>query len=495
MDTKLSKIKGMVTSFLSLALSLDGIVLFSFFAFFKSKALIPFLFAAAYFLFEASGRVYALSYTLANRHEKEGRAKEAKARLALTMGVADSLYTLPWILTVFCCANLSSSEVGVVPLLFLLSKISAELVLSFFRLLPYQKRRITLSSESMCSFCFALSFFLALLFAYLSNSGRLDSQLATILTGVSFLVLFLIQNAFFSILLIQGQAIQRIKKMVLFGMKHSVGNYIVVSSSLMTFLVSSVSAAKEKNLAYVGIALIYLTLGAIRLSALLWKNAIHRNVYNARLAEARENKILLYAGALLAGLSVFFAFGIIWISEQELRQSAAIVLIFQIAHGLFRLAICIKNYVSFQRKSKPFSIAVASLDMLIGVYSLFSVSLLINLYLNLSWMKQFIAVLSWMTLGGVAALGAVMICLGLRGYKEARRLGEEIKKNSAILQAKLKGIADPFSKGASPSLMSDPEFVSCLHRLSSLGPSSPEEERILAALEPHEAPSKANESS
>ena len=131
--------------------------------------------------------------------------------------------------------------------------------------------------------------------------------------------------------------------------------------------------------------------------------------------------------------------------------------------------------------------------MLIGVYSLFSVSLLANLYLNLPWMKQFIAVLSWTTLGGVVALGAIMICLGFHGYKEAKQLGEEIKKNSAMLQAKLKGVANPDSKDALLDLMSDPEFASCLHRLSSLGPSSSEEERILAALEPHEAPLKGNE--
>ncbi len=482
MDSKLMKIKGMVTSFLSLALSLEAVVFFSFFAFFRSKALIPFLFAAAYFLFEAVGRVYALSYTLANRHCDEDEAKEAKARLALSMGVAETFYTLPWILAVFSCQNLSFSEVGFVPLLFLLSKISAELVLFFFRFMPYIKKRITLSSESLCSFCIALSMFLAVLFAYLGNATKMDANLSAILSGVSFLLLFLIQNALFSILLLQGQAIHRIRKMVVFGTRHGVGNYIVVTSSLMTVLVSAASAIRERNPAYVGIALIYLSLGAIRLSALLWKNAIHRNVYNARLAEARENKILLYVGALLSGLSVLYAFGIIWISEQELQQSAAIVLIFQIAHGLFRLAICIKNYISFQKQSKPFSIAVASLDMLIGAYSLFSVFLLVNLYLNIPWLENLIAILSWVTLGGVLALGTVMIYLGVRGYLNAKTLGDEIKNNSLELQRKIQEHGcrlENLSKEDLSELLSEEEFKNIVGQISRLGPNSKEEEKLL----------------
>ena len=482
MDSKLMKIKGMVTSFLSLALSLDAVAFFSFFAFLKSKALIPFLFAAAFFLFETAGRVYALSYTFANRHNKEAEVEEAKARLALSTGIAETLYTLPWILTVFSCQNLSYSDVGFVPLLFLLSKISAELALFFFRFLPYVKKRITLASESLCSFCIALSMFLAVLFAYLGNAAKMDANLSAILSGVSFLLLFLIQNALFSILLLQGQAIHRIKKMVAFGTRHGIGNYIVVTSSLMTVLVSALSAIRERNLAYVGIALIYLSLGAIRLSALLWKNAIHRNVYNARLAEARENKILLYVGALLSGLSVLYAFGIIWISEQEFQQSAAVVLIFQIAHGLFRLAICIKNYVSFQKQSKPFSIAVASLEMLIGVYSLFSVFLLVNLYLHIPWLESLIAILSWVTLGGVLALGAVMIYLGVRGYLNAKKLGEEIRKNSLELQRKLeeKGCKEAdLSRAGLAKLLGDEEFENIMRGISRLGPNSKEEENLL----------------
>ena len=219
---------------------------------------------------------------------------------------------------------------------------------------------------------------------------------------------------------------------------------------------------------------------------MLWKNAIHRNVYNKRLAEAKENKILFYVGALLAGLSAIFSCGIFWISRQEFRQSAAIVLIFQILHGLFRLFLCIKNYVSFQKQNKPFSIAVSSLDMLIGVYSLFSIFLLINLYFNFAWVQIAISVLSWMTFGGTVALGLVMAVLGAKGIRQAERLSKEIKANAERLRGKLDQFGldhVSFSRDARSKLLEDSEFRSILCQTTELGPSSLEEEKFLITFQ------------
>ncbi len=480
MDTMGMKIKGAITSFLSLAVSIDGIVFFSFFAIWKAKGLLPFLLAAIYFLFEAVGRIYALSYTMANRKVSK-EASEAKARLALALGVWETICIVPWIAAAFCCGGLSYKDIGPIPLIFLFFKISAELVLSFFRYFPHSKKRITLASESLCSLCVALSLFLAILVFYLGNDGYMDRVLAVNVAGIIFLVLFFAQNGFFSILLFQGRVISRIKQMVVFGTKYSIGNYFVVSSSAMTFIVSTITAIKEKNPAYAGIAIIYLSLGLIRLSALLWKNAIHRHVYNKRLAEAEENKILLYVGALLAGLSVLFAYGLFWMSRQEMQQSGAFVLGLQIIHGLFRLFLCIKNYIASQKKNKPFSIAVSSLDMLVGVYSLFSIFLLINLYCKFAWMEQAITIMSWLTMAGSLALGVIMILLGIQARPATRRLAKEIKDNSAEFKASSQapGPIESLSEEEVKAMLANPDFANALHKIDCIGPSSIEEESWL----------------
>ena len=479
MSSKGMKIKGFITSFLSLAFSLDATAFFVFFAIYKIETLASSLLIAAYFFFEAAGRVYALSYTLANRHLKGEAEAKAKAHLALVMGIVETLYPIAWI---FATLFLSSAANGYVILLFLLFKISAEVALSFFRYLPRRKRQITMASENLCSFCVCCSLFLGLLFYSLNSKGTIDKSLADILASISFLVFFFVQNAFFSILLLQGQTISRIKKMVSFGVKHSIGNYIVVTSSLMTVLVSAITAFREQSFAYVGIAIIYLSLGALRLSALLWKNAIHRNVYNKDLAEASENKILIYAGFALSALSVLFSLGILWISKQEIKESATFVLVIQIAHGLFNFAICIKNYVSYQRRNKPFSIVVASLDMLIGVYSLFSVFLFINLYFNFSWLGSLIFILTWATFAGTLSLGIIMIWLGFKGRSKVKTLRNRTEANSKALQEVLEkqGLRiESLSEEEREQLSKDPKFKNCLLEIKRLGPSSREEEELI----------------
>ena len=479
MDSKGKKIKGLITSLLSLAFSIDATVFFVFFVFLRIESLLPSLFIAGFFFFEAAGRVYSISYTLANRR-LEGEAREgAKAHLALFMGVAETIYPIPWILAmVFLPYEANSYAI----LAFLLFKISAEVALSLFRFLPRHKRQITMASENLCSFCTCLSLFLGLLFYSLYSKGAMDKSLADALTGVFFLVFFFTQNALFSILLLQGRTISRIKKMVNFGVKHSVGNYIVVTSSLMTVLISLASAIKDQNVAYIGIAIIYLSLGAIRLSALLWKNAIHRNVYNKTLAEASENKILIYVGFVLSALSVLFSLGIFWISKQKIQAGATFVLIIQIANGLFRFSICIKNYVSYQKKNQPFSIAVASLDMLIGVYSLFSLFLLINIYFNFPWAETLIFVLTWATFAGLLSLGGIMIWLGFKGRFEAKKLAKEIETNSNSLQFALKkhNLENIIiSKEQFLELAKDQQFTDALLSIERLGPASNEEEHLL----------------
>ncbi len=489
MDSKGKKIKGLITSLLSLAISLDATVFFVFFAFLKIESLLPSLFIAGFFFFEAAGRVYSISYTLANRRlEKESRER-AKAHLALFMGVAETIYPIPWILAmVFLPYEANSYAI----LAFLLFKISAEVALSFFRYLPRHKKQITMASENLCSFCTCLSLFLGFLFHSLYSKGAMDKSLADLLTGIFFLVFFFAQNALFSILLLQGRTISRIKKMVNFGVKHSVGNYIVVTSSLMTVLISLASAIKDQNVAYIGIAVIYLSLGAIRLSALLWKNAIHRNVYNKTLAEASESKILIYVGFVLSALSVLFSLGIFWISKQKMQASATFVLVIQIAHGLFRLAICIKNYVSYQKKNQPFGIAVASLDMLIGVYSLFSLFLLINIYFNFSWAGALIFVLTWATFAGTLSLGGIMIWLGFKGRLEAKILAKEIEANSNSVQIALKKHnleKTTISKERFSELTKDQKFNDALLNIERFGPASSEEENLLNM---YKASKKAN---
>ncbi len=479
MDSKGQKIKGLITSLLSLSVSLDATVFFVFLPVFNIELMLPSLFIASYFFFEAAGRIYSMSYTLANRR-LEGEAKEkAKAHLALFMGVAETIYPIPWILAMVL---LSYEANNYAILAFLLFKISAEIALSFVRYLPRHKKRITMASENLCSFCACCSLFLGLLLYFLCSKGIMDKSLADALTGVFFLVFFFAQNVFFSILLLQGGTISRIKKMVNFGVRHSIGNYIVVTSSLMTVLISVASAIKDQSFAYVGIAIIYLSLGAIRLSALLWKNAIHRNIYNKRLAEASENNILVYVGFALSALSVLFSLGIFWISKQKMQASATFVLVIQIAHGLFRFAICIKNYVNYQKKNQPFSIAVASLDMLIGVYSLFSLFLLINIYLNFSWLETLVFILTWATFAGTLSLGAIMIWLGFKGRLEAKKLAKEIQANSKALQTILekKGLEKAaVNKEQFSELIKDSKFTNVLLDIESLGAASKEEEGLL----------------
>ncbi len=483
MDSKAQKIKGTITSLLSLAFSLDATVFFVFFAFYKIESMLPFLFIAAYFFFEAAGRVFSLSFTFANRH-LEGEAREgAKARLALFMGVAETIYPIPWILsTVF----ISAAANGYVILGFLLFKISAEVALSFARYLPRRKKCITMASENLCSFCVCSSLFLGLLFHFLYSQSLFDKNLADALAGITFLVFFFVQNAFFSVLLLQGQTISRIKKLVGFGLKHSVGNYIVVGSSSMTVLISVVSAVKDKNMAYLGIAAIYLTLGVIRLSALLWKNAIHRKIYNHHLAEKSEGKILIYAGFVLSALSFLFSLGILWISRQQIKASATFVLVIQIAHGIFRFTVCIRNYIKSQKNNKPFNIAVASLDMLIGVYSLFSLFMLINIYLNFSWAEILIKVLTWATFVGTLSLGGIMIWLGFKNNREAKDLATKLASNSENLQKVLQdhGLSEsPITEEGFLTLRRNQDFETCLGQIKALGPATKQEEELIKTSE------------
>lgn len=479
MDTKGAKIKGLITSLLSLAFSLDATAFFLFFSFYRIETFGPSLAIAAFFFFEAVGRAYAISYTLANRHlEGEGQEK-AKARLAFFMGIAETIYPIAWIAAMVFLSNAAN---GYAVLLFLLFKISAEIVLSFFRYLPRQKRKITMASENMCSFFVCSSLFLGLFFYFLNSKGVMEKDLADLLTSVVFLLFFLAQNAFFSVLLLQGRAISRIKKMVSFGVEHSIGNYIVVTSCLMTVLVSAITAIRERSFAYAGMGAIYLALGALRLSSLLWKNAIRRNIYNKRLAEASENKILIYAGLVLSALSALFSLGIFWISEQEIKASATFVLVIQIAHGLFRFAICVKNYVSYQKQNQPFSIVMTSLDMLIGAYSLFSLFLLINIYCNFSWLETFTFILTWATFAGTLSLGGIMVWLGFKGSHKEKALKAEIDANSKALQEIIEqhGLRiQCISEEECENLSKDPKFRNCLQEIARLGPSTNWEEVLL----------------
>lgn len=493
------KIKGTITSLLSLMFSLDGVAVFVLFAFLsKGVSLVVYLFIAMFFLFESAGRLFALSHTFANRKAKDEEAKKEKMRLALMMGIAETIYPLPWFLAIFSAFSLVNDGVAFVPLAALLFKTSAELVLAFFRLLPFRKKAITMASESLCSLCITFSLFASFFLVFLTSKGILSRDLAEPLSGGIFLALFLIQNVFFSILLFQGGLIKRIKTIVNFGVKYSIGNYIVINSSLMTFIASTVSAIQQKNWAYAGIAWIYLTLGAIRLASLLWRNAIQRNVFNKQLAQESENKILIFAGGVLALLSVFFSWGIVWTSQQGVKPSAAFVLIIQIAYGVFRLFLCIKNYIVYQKQNLPFSIAVASLDLLIGVYSSVSLFLLIDSYLHFSWLSTGINILAACTFFGALALGVIMIWLGIRGTVKYARKKKELEANSKALLTILsqKGIElRMLSLEEASSLNGDPSFTECLLRYRRIGAIQEEEEKFYLSFEKAEEKGEAEDSS
>ena len=481
MDSLGSKIKGAIVSFISLALSLDGLACFLFYAFFNISSLIPCLLVAAYFLFEAVGRIYGLSFTMANQNTEGQKRIKAKTQLSFTFGIIETIHPLPWLFAVIAIPSLSSVSISAFPLIILLFKTSCELALSFVRFLPHRKKEITLAFDSLCSFCICLSLFISILMAYLTMHGKVEASTATTASNICFIILFFIQNIFFSLLFLEGGAIGHIKRMVSFGVRHGIGNYIVVSSSFMTVIISTISAIQNNSFAYAGIAVIYMALAATRLSALLWKNAIHRNVFNTRLAEARENKILLYVGCILVGFSFLFALGIVWLSKQKLSGGISVALIFQAAYGLFRLALCIRDYIKYQKQNQPFSIAVSSLDLLIGVYSLFSVFLIINSYYSFPWTGTLIDIISWLTFGGTIALGVIMIVLGINGYSSSKKLSEELAANSEKLWTLLRKhniSLEERRKEDFASLNKDHEFLSLKIEAQRIGTSSQKEEML-----------------
>ena len=482
MESLGSKIKGAIVSFIGLALSLDGLACFLFYAFFNINSLVPCLLIAAYFLFEAAGRIYGLSFTMANQNAEGEKRFKAKAQLSFAFGIIETIHPLAWLFAVIAIPSLSTASISLFPLIVLLFKASCELALSFVRFFPYRKKEVTLAFDSLCSFCICLSLFVSTLLAYLATKGKAEANTATTISNVCFIVLFFAQNTFFSLLFLKGGAIGHIKRMVSFGVRHGIGNYIVVSTSFMTVIVSIISAIQNSSFAYVGIAAIYMALAATRLSALLWKNAIHRNVFNKHLAEARENKILLYVGCILVLFSFLFGLGIVWLSKQKLSGGISVALIFQAAYGLFRLALCIRDYIKYQKQNQPFSIAVSSLDLLIGVYSLFSVFLIINSYYNFPWTETLISIISWLTFGGTIALGVIMIVLGINGYASSKKLSNSLAVNSEKLMALLK----KHSKGLQEneevdfaSLNNDFEFLSLKIEAQRIGASSQEEEALL----------------
>ena len=430
MDSLASKIKGAIIAFLSLALSLDGTTFFLFLAIAKAdENSLVYGLIASFFLFESLGRGFTLFYVW--RHHKETGEKQIKCKefAAFLNGIFATIYPIPWLLTTALIPFLNPAKLGLLPLAVLFVKTSSEAVLAFSRFLPYKKKRISFTSESLCSFCTGLSFFLGLLFPYLIGRGVLPPTFE--FGGASWIVFFLCslaQSLFFSILLLQGKLPRRIKGIVRYGVKNSVGNYILVSSSFITVISSTIAAIETQNPAYGLVGWIYLTLAALRLSALLWKNALHRNIYDQSLASMKESKICVYEGAALILCSAAFSTGMPIIGSINISEGGSFALYIQIAYGLLRLFFCVRNLISYWKKRQPFGLLVSCLDLIVGGYAVFSFILLLDGYLHFPYRDVILTAMAFVSFSLILGLGIGLLLFGIFGWKKSNRKEKKMEE-------------------------------------------------------------------
>lgn len=431
MDTLPSKIKGSILSFLGLGFSLDGFFSLLYFSLKAPRSDFLILFSASlYFLLEAFGRAFLMYYTWKHKSDS-GEEREKKKRFASFLaGVFETFYPIPWLLCVSYSAFLSSSHYAFFGCAMVAFKFSGEVLIALSRFLPYRKGRITMAEESLCSCCACLSLFFCFLFPGLVLKGSLPANFPLEeVIWISFLVLFFAQNSFFSLLLLRGKMVDRIKKMVSFGVEHSIGNYILISTSGLTILSSTIAAIQEKNPAYGLVGWIYLTLGALRLSSLLWRNALQKKIYNQEIARLRESKICVYVGALLIAFAAPFSLGMATVGEIKTSGGTNVILIIQIAYGLFRLALCIKNWIVYRKKKLPFQTAMSCLDFIIAGYVAFALFLLIDGFCHFSWATPFLWFLAFVFFTLILGLGVWMLIFGIMGWKKANR--EEYSMNES----------------------------------------------------------------
>lgn len=421
MDTLPGKIKGAIISFLSLGLSLNGSAFFLFLALARrDENAWVYGFIGSFFLLEALGRGFLLYYTWAHQKETEEKRQKCKEFAAFLCGIFASIYPIPWLLAVALVPFLNPAKMDFLPLSVLILKTSSEGFLALSRFLPYKKKRISFASESLCSFFAGLSFFLSLLFPFLMGKGRLPPSFEFGLASwISFFVFFFFQNIFFSILLLQGQMPRRIKGMVNYGVRKSIGNYFVVSSSFITVISSTIAAIQTQNPAYGLVGWIYLTLAALRLSALLWKKALHRNVHNPSLAFMREAKICVYVGGALILCAGAFSIGMPIIGSINIQGGASFALYIQIGYGFLRLALCVRNSKAYWKTRQPFALAVSCLDLIVGGYAVFSFFLLLDGCFHFSWENAFITALSLAAFFLILGLGVGMLVFGILGWKKS----------------------------------------------------------------------------
>ena len=431
MDNLPSKIKGSILALLGLGFSLDT----SFFLFcFALKAprgdFLALFGASIYFLLEALGRAFLMYYTWKAKGAS-GEEREKKKRFACFFtGVFETFYPIPWLLSVSYSPFLSSSHYAFLSCATIALKFSVEALIALSRFLPYRKKRITMAAESLCSCCASLSLLLCFLFPGLVLKGALPASfLLEEACWVSFLVLFFAQNFFFSLLLLQGKMIERIRKIVSFGVEHSIGNYILVSASGLTILSSSIAAIQEQNPAYGLVGWIYLTLGALRLSSLLWRNSLQKKIHNKKIAKLRESKICLYVGACLLIFSAPFSLGMATVGEIKTSGGVSAILSIQIAYGLFRLALCIKNWIVYRKRKLPFQTAMSCLDFIIAGYVAFALFLLIDGYCHFSWSGPFLLILAFVFFTLILGLGVWMLIFGIVGWKKANQEEYNMKEN------------------------------------------------------------------
>ena len=511
MESTARKVKGAILSFIGLALSLEGVFCFSFFALTKFDSFFwAYLSVSGYFLLEASGRAYGLYFTW--RHKNDGeRGDEAKGFLAFFLGVAETFYPLLWLLATALFSSAMSEHVTPFALYFLLSKSASEIFLSISRLLPYRKKRISLASESLCSFCVSLSLLLSYGALFLIKENALPSNFPFVYWNwIIFVALFIVQNVFFSILLLQGEMPKRIRNAVTKGVRQGVGNYILVSSSLQTALISTIIALQQQNIAFGAVGWAFLTLGLIRLTSLLWKNALQRNIHNQELAISREAKICVYVGTLLIALAFPFSLGTLSISQANGRNGGDIALYFQISHGLLRLILCIRNAITYRRKKQPFSFAMTALDLITCFYTVNSVFFLLDYYFHFAWFPYFIWAMGVISFILVALLGTGVLIFGINGWVESNRketkmktAWEELKKQlqsqrktqqllqilgydlqttcpekALASQGELMGV---YESQLAASYQSE-EFISAVEKAKQEGPLSLQQERVVDEL-------------
>ncbi len=511
METTAKKVKGAILSFIGLALSLEGVFVFVFFALTRFDSFFwAYLSISGYFLLEASGRVYGLYFTWKHKNEKE-KGDEAKRFLAFFLGVAETFYPLLWLLATALLSNAINEQASLFILYFLLSKCASEMFLSISRLLPYQKKRISLSSESLCSFCASFSLLLSYGALFLIKEGLLPPDFPFVYwSWIAFIVPFAIQNVFFSFLLLQGDMPKRIRSIVTKGVRQGVGNYILVSSSLQTALISTIIAIQQRNIAFGAVGWAFLTLGLIRLTSLLWRHALQRKIYNQELAIAREAKICVYVGALLIALALPFSIGTLSISQVNGQNGGDIALYFQISHGLLRFVLCIRNAIAYRKKKLPFSLAMTSLDLIICFYTVNSVFFLLDYYFRFAWFSYFIWAIGGISFILVAILGIGVLIFGINGWVDSNRketnmktAWEELKKQlqsqrktaqllqilsydlqttcpekALSSQGELMGI---YESQLAASYQSE-EFVSAVERAKREGSLTPQQERVVNEL-------------